>query len=82
MDNVKFYNRHLKENGMGYFQHLWFALMLSRKTFGCVIASIVHAFISFVLVDHISKTINKLNEIFLERKRKQNNRSDSILRSS
>jgi hypothetical protein len=73
MDNVRFYNRHLKENGMTYFQHMRFALMLARKTFGCAVASVVHAFIPFVLVDHTSKTINKLNEIFIERKRKQDN---------
>ncbi|MGD0582724.1 MAG: DUF6356 family protein [Bacteroidales bacterium] len=78
MGNVKFYNRHLKENGMGYFQHLWFALMLARKTFGCAIASLIHALLPFFLVDHTSKTINKLNEIFIERKRKQDNYSTAI----
>ena len=72
MDNIKFYNRHLKENGMSYFQHMKFALFLATKTFGCAIASIIHAFIPFVLVDHTSKTINKLNEIFLERRQTQN----------
>jgi rhamnose utilization protein RhaD (predicted bifunctional aldolase and dehydrogenase) len=77
MDKVKFYNRHLKENGMGYFQHLRFALFLSLKTIGCAIASFIHAFIPFVLVDHTSKTINRLNEIFIERRRKQNIPSDN-----
>jgi len=78
MDKGKFYNRHLNENDMSYFQHLRFALMLARKTFGCAIASILHAFIPFVFVDHTSKTINYLNEIFLERKRKQDNYSRVI----
>jgi Family of unknown function (DUF6356) len=71
MDNIKFYNRHLKENGISYFQHLKFALFLSGKTLGCTFASLIHAFIPFILVDHTSKTINKLNEIFLERSRKK-----------
>lgn len=76
MDNIKYYNRHLKENGMSYFQHLKFALFLSGKTLGCAVASLIHAFIPFVLVDHTSKTINRLNEIFLERRQKQNTQSD------
>jgi len=78
MNEIKFYNRHLNENNMSYFQHLRFALMLVRRTFGCAIASILHAFIPFVFVDHTSKTINNLNEIFLERKRKQDNYSTVI----
>jgi hypothetical protein len=78
MNNIKFYNKHLKENGMSYFQHLWFALMLARKTSGCAIASLIHAFIPFILVDHTSKTINKLNEIFIERRRKKDNYSTVI----
>jgi rhamnose utilization protein RhaD (predicted bifunctional aldolase and dehydrogenase) len=78
MDKGKFYNRHLKENDMSYFQHLRFALTLAGKTFGCAIASILHAFIPFVFVDHTSKTINNLNEIFLERKRKKDNYSTII----
>jgi hypothetical protein len=49
--------------------------MLVRRTFGC---AILHAFIPFVFVDHTSKTINNLNEIFLERKRKQDNYSTVI----
>ena len=73
MDNVKFYNRHLKENDMSYFQHLRFALMLARRTLGCAVASVIHAFIPFVMVDHTSKTINRLNEIFIERRRKKDN---------
>jgi uncharacterized protein YueI len=78
MNKVKFYNRHLKENDMNYFQHLWFALRLARKSFGCTIASIIHAFFPFILVDHTSKTINKMNEIFIERRRKQDNYSTVI----
>jgi hypothetical protein len=69
MDNIKFYNRHLKENGMSYYQHMRFALFLSVKTFGCALASLIHAFIPFVLVDYTSKTINRLNELFVERSR-------------
>jgi rhamnose utilization protein RhaD (predicted bifunctional aldolase and dehydrogenase) len=71
MDKLKFYNRHLKENDMSYFQHLKFALFLSVKTSGCAIASLIHAFLPFILVDHTSKTINKLNAIFVERSRKK-----------
>jgi len=71
MDNVKFYNRHLKENGMSYLQHLKFAIFLSGKTLGCAIASLIHAFIPFVFVDHTSSTINKLNELFIERSRQR-----------
>jgi hypothetical protein len=78
MNNVKLYNKHLKEIGKGYFQHLCIALMLARKTFGCAIASLIHAFIPFMLVDHTSKTINKLNEIFIERRRKKYNYSTVI----
>jgi len=75
MDNTRFYNRHLKENGMSYFQHLKFALFLSWKTLGCAVASLIHAFIPFVLVDHTSKTIKRLNDLFLERKQKQSTHS-------
>jgi hypothetical protein len=77
MKKTTFYNRHLKENEMSYYQHLRFALMLSRKTFGCVIASTIHAIIPFVMVTHTSSTIESLNEIFEERRLKQSNQSES-----
>jgi hypothetical protein len=69
MKEITFYNRHLKENDMSYFQHLRFALMLSRKTFGCAFASIIHALIPFVLLTHTSRTIESLNKIFEEKKK-------------
>jgi hypothetical protein len=76
MKETTFYNRHLRENDMSYFQHLRFALMLSRKTFGCAFASFIHALIPFVLVTHTSRTISSLNEIFEERRHQLSNHSE------
>jgi hypothetical protein len=76
MKENTFYNRHLKENDMTYFQHMRFALMLARKTIGCTFASTIHAFIPFLLVTHTSRTIESLNKIFEQRRNKQSNHSE------
>jgi hypothetical protein len=81
MDNARFYNKHLKENNMNYFQHMWFALMLAGKTFGCAIGSVIHAFLPFVLVTHTSRTIKKLNDTFLERNKKKEGSENAMYKA-
>jgi hypothetical protein len=56
--------RHPEEVRMTYFQHLRFALMLARKTLGCSVASLIHAFFPFLFVTHTSTTVRKLQDIF------------------
>ena len=67
MDKTNLFMKHPAENGMSYFQHLKFALMLSRKTIGCAFASLIHAFFPFLFVTHTSRTVFKLNDIFVKR---------------
>jgi hypothetical protein len=67
MDKLNCFTQHPVENGMTYFQHLKFALMLSRKTMGCAFASLMHAFFPFFFITYTSRTIFKLNEIFKNR---------------
>jgi hypothetical protein len=82
MANTKFYNRHLVENDMNYFEHMWFALKLCVSTFGCAVASLIHAFFPFVLVTHTSRTIKKLNEKFVVRGRTKTEAVNEIYTSS
>jgi Family of unknown function (DUF6356) len=64
--------KHPRENGMNYFQHMRFALMLARLTLISSIASLVHAFLPFLFETHTSKTIAHLHTIFEERKLNNN----------
>ena len=43
--------RHLKEQNIGYFEHLWRAMKISGALF-------VHAFLPDILSDYASKEIN------------------------
>ena len=72
MSRTTILNRHLKENRMTYFQHMWFALMLVRKTFACAVASLIHAIFPFMFVYHTSTTVYILNEVFEKRKKRLN----------
>jgi hypothetical protein len=67
MVKLNLFTQHPKENEMTYLQHMAYALMLARKTFGCAIASIIHAFLPFLFLDHTSKTIMQLNNDFAKR---------------
>lgn len=67
MNNSNLFTKHPSENKMSYLQHTRFALMLSRKTFTCAVASLIHAFFPFLFVTHTSTTIRKLQEIFDQR---------------
>ena len=72
MKTENLFNRHLIENRMTYFEHLWFAFMLARKTFGCAMASMIHAIFPFLFVYHTSTTVFYLNDIFIRRTKKLN----------
>jgi hypothetical protein len=72
MAKPNFFNRHLKEVDMSYWQHMRFALMLSARTFGCAIASFLHSLFPFILVTHTSRSIGELNELFVARKKSEN----------
>jgi len=61
------FNKHPQENNMTYVQHMRFALWLAIKTFGCALASLVHAFFPFMFVTHTSSTIDNLNTVFVNR---------------
>jgi len=77
MEKASLLNKHLKENKMNYFQHMWFALMLARKTFVCAIASLLHAIFPFLFVYHTSTTIYILNDLFVKRGKKLNGNENS-----
>jgi hypothetical protein len=64
--------KHPRDNGMNYFQHMGFALMLARRTFITSLASIVHAFFPFLLETYTSSSITELNKIFEKRKLNNN----------
>jgi hypothetical protein len=61
------FNEHPNSVGMTYFQHLRFALMLACRTFGCALASLIHAFFPFLFVRHTSDTITSLYKLFEKR---------------
>lgn len=67
MNNANIFSRHPHEVGMSYAQHMRFALRLARKSIGCAMASLIHAFLPFLFVTHTSTTIRQLNEIFDQR---------------
>jgi hypothetical protein len=67
MSNSNIFTKHPNEVKMSYLQHTRFALMLSRKTFICALASLIHAFFPFLFVTHTSSTIRKLQNIFDQR---------------
>jgi hypothetical protein len=54
---------------MSYLQHTRFALMLSRTTLICAMASLVHAFFPFFFVTHTSTAVRKLQDIFDKREK-------------
>jgi hypothetical protein len=67
MKSINIFTRHPEQVRMSYLQHTRFALMLSVKTFGCAIASLIHAFFPFLFVNFTSVTIYKLHGIFEKR---------------
>ncbi|MEI7726709.1 MAG: DUF6356 family protein, partial [Bacteroidota bacterium] len=67
MNNPNLFTKHPQEVRMSYLEHTRFALMLSRKTLTCAVASLIHAFFPFLFVTHTSTTIRKLQEIFDQR---------------
>jgi hypothetical protein len=67
MKTANIFIKHPQENNMTYAQHMRFALWLAVKTFGCTLASLVHAFFPFFFVTHTSKTIGNLNNVFINR---------------
>ena len=69
MKKTNIFIQHPKEVQMSYLEHTRFALMLSRTTFVCAIASLIHAFLPFLFVTHTSTTIRKLQDIFDEREK-------------
>jgi hypothetical protein len=67
MKNSNIFTQHPSEVRMSYLEHTKFALMLSRKTLTCAVASLIHAFFPFLFVTHTSTTIKKLQDIFEKR---------------
>ncbi len=62
-----FFTKHPNDVGMSYFQHLCFALMLARRMFFAIFASLIHSVFPFIFTTYTSNTIKELNQIFLTR---------------
>ncbi|MEI7499132.1 MAG: DUF6356 family protein [Bacteroidota bacterium] len=72
MKNSNIFTRHPNEVRMTYLEHTMFALMLSRKTLTCAVASLIHAFFPFLFITHTSTTIKKIHDVFEKRQHKIN----------
>ncbi len=79
MKNSNIFTQHPDEVGMTYFGHLRFALMLSRRTAGCALASLIHAFLPFLFVTHTSRTVREIQDIFDERFDRLNDNSTTTI---
>ena len=59
--------KHLKDNNMGYFEHLGFALKLSGELVVMAVVGVIHAIMPFIFANSVSSGIKamdaKLQEI-------------------
>ena len=59
--------KHLKDNNMGYFEHLGFALKLSAQLVAMAVVGVIHAIMPFVFANSVSSGVKamdaKLQEI-------------------
>ena len=59
--------KHLKDNNMGYFEHLGFALKLSGQLVVMAVVGVIHAIMPFIFANSVSSGIKamdaKLQEI-------------------
>ena len=77
MTKINPFTRHPDMVRMSYSQHMWFALMLSAKTFGCALTSLIHAFFPFLFVNHTSKTVYDLHALFEKREEEIKKRKET-----
>ena len=54
---------HLEDNGMGYIEHMIFAIKISWIFLSASILLGIHALLPFILVDCASKRIKKINSL-------------------
>jgi hypothetical protein len=66
------FTKHPNEVGMNYFEHFCFALMLARKMFFAILASLLHAIFPFLFTTYTSDTIRELHDIFSNRLKNYN----------
>jgi hypothetical protein len=71
MASQSIFTEHPNEVGMTYWQHMRYALMLSRKTLMASIAALIHAFFPFILKSYTSDTIFKLAKEFEQKNRRK-----------
>ena len=53
--------KHLKDNNMGYFEHLGFAMKLAVHLNVMAFVSFVHAIFPFVFQNHVSAGVKAMN---------------------
>lgn len=58
-DFLRKFKEHPAEVGMTYWEHFWFAMKLASYSFKAALASVVHAFLPFLLKKTASETIFK-----------------------
>jgi len=54
--------KHLKDNNMGYFEHLRFAMKLAVQLNIMAFISFIHAICPFVFQNHVSSGIKSVND--------------------
>lgn len=58
-DLLRKFKEHPAEVGMTYREHFWFAIKLAGYSFKAALASVIHAFLPFLLKKTASTTIHK-----------------------
>ncbi len=60
------FDRHLKENNVGYFKHLWHAVVLGVLSITAGLIFLLHAVFPFVLTHNGSDLIKKISARFFK----------------
>ena len=53
--------KHLKDNNMGYFEHLGFALKLSGQLVVMAIVGVIHAVLPFIFANSVSAGVKAMD---------------------
>ena len=56
--------KHLEDNNMTYFQHMFFALWLARIMLVLFFKSIVHSILPCYFITDVSDSVNELRDLF------------------
>jgi hypothetical protein len=62
------FTKHPREVGLGYFQHLWFAITIVGKLIVAVLACFIHAFLPFLFTTTTSSIVTELHGKITHRK--------------